>query len=219
VTLSVSTGPGTARVPDVAGLTARQATRKLGGAGFRVEPEERFSDDINAGRAIGTRPDGGTRLEQDKTVTLLISKGANLVEVPSVLELDQDEAQSEIEQAGLIANVETEDSEVPEGTVIAQDPGAGGAVPKGSQVTITVSTGAGAVVVESVIGDTQQAGRATLRAQALKVSVQKQDVTDPDDDGVIIEQAPSGGSRVPRGTTVTIVVGHLVEPDTEVPGE
>jgi eukaryotic-like serine/threonine-protein kinase len=219
VTLSVSTGPGTATVPDVAGRTARKATRKLDAAGFRVEPEERFSDDVKAGRAIGTQPDAGTRLEQAQPVTLLISKGANLVEVPSVLELDQDQAESEIEQAGLIANVETEDSEVPEGTVIAQDPGAGGGVPKGSQVTITVSTGAGAVVVESVIGDTQQAGRATLRAQGLKVSVQKQDVTDQDDDGVIIEQAPSGGSRVPRGTTVTIVVGHLVESEEVLPGE
>jgi serine/threonine-protein kinase len=219
VTLSVSTGPGTARIPEVAGRTVRQATRKLDAAGFRVEPEERFSGDVKAGRAIGTQPDAGTRLERDKPVTLLISKGANLVEVPSVLELDQDEAESEIEQAGLIANVETEDSEVAEGTVIAQDPGPGGGVPKGSQVTITVSTGAGAVVVESVIGDTQQAGRATLRAQGLKVSVQKQDVTDPEDDGVIIEQAPSGGSRVPRGTTVSIVIGHLVEPDAELPGE
>jgi eukaryotic-like serine/threonine-protein kinase len=219
VTLSVSTGPGTARVPDVAGLSARAATKKLDKAGFRVESQKRFSEEVKAGRAIGSRPEAGTKLEREQTVTLLISKGANLVEVPSVLELDQDEAESKVEQAGFLANIETEDSEVPEGTVIAQDPGAGGAVPKGSQVTITVSTGAGAVIVESVIGDSQQAGRATLRAQALKVSAQKQDVTDPDDDGVIIEQAPSGGSRVPRGTTVTIVVGHLVESDEVLPGE
>jgi beta-lactam-binding protein with PASTA domain len=219
VTLSVSTGPGTAKVPDVAGLTARAATRKLDNAGFRVDLEERFSDDVPAGRAIGTRPEAGTKLEQNQVVRLLVSKGTNLVSVPSVLGADQDEAESDIENAGLIANVETEDSEEPEGTVIAQDPGPGGAVPKGSEVTITVSTGAGSVIVTSVIGDTQQAGRATLRAQGLKVSVDKRDVTDPDDDGVIVEQAPGGGSRVPRGTTVTIVVGHVVETDTGIPGE
>ena len=96
-------------------------------------------------------------------MTLLISKGANVVEVPSVLELDQDEAESTIEDAGLIANVETEESDAPDGTVIAQDPGPGSTVEKGSEVTITVSTGAALVAVESVIGDTQQAGRATLR--------------------------------------------------------
>jgi eukaryotic-like serine/threonine-protein kinase len=210
VTLSVSSGPGVARVPRVAGLTEREATQKLDRAGFRVQTKERFSEDAAAGRAIGTVPKQGTKLEQDQVVTLLVSKGSNLVAVPSVLNLQQEDAEAEIEDAGLLANVETEASDSPEGTVIAQDPGPGGAVEVGSAVTITVSTGAEEVAVPSVIGDTQQAGRATLRAQGLKVDVTKEDVTDPDDDGVIIEQTPSGGARVPPGTTVSIVIGHLI---------
>jgi len=217
VELSVSSGPGTAKVPGVAGLPVRKAVDKVDAAGFRPETDERFSNDVPAGRAIGTDPEEGTKLERDSVVTIAVSKGSNLVEVPSVLGLDQDDAEADIEDAGLIANVETENSEEPEGTVIAQDPGPGGAVETGSEVTITVSTGADLAVVGSVIGDTQQAGRATLRAQGLKVSVEKQDVTSPDEDGVIIEQVPTGGSRVPRGTTVTIVVGKLAESDTGLP--
>ena len=77
-------------------------------------------------------------------------------------------------------------------------------------MTITVSTGPEEVAVPSVIGDTQQAGRATLRAEGIKVNVSKQNVTDPDDDGVIIDQTPSGGTSVPPGTTVSIVIGHLI---------
>jgi serine/threonine protein kinase/beta-lactam-binding protein with PASTA domain len=210
VTLSVSSGPGVARVPRVTGLTEREATQKLDRAGFRVQTKERFSEDAAAGRAIGTVPKQGTKLERDQVVTLLVSKGSNLVAVPSVLNLQQEDAEAEIEDAGLLANVETEASDSPEGTVIAQDPGPGGAVEVGSAVTITVSTGAEEVAVPSVIGDTQQAGRATLRAQRLKVDVTKEDVTDPDDDGVIIEQTPSGGTRVPLGTTVSIAIGHLI---------
>jgi eukaryotic-like serine/threonine-protein kinase len=209
VTLSVSSGPGVARIPRVAGLTERDATQKLDRAGFLVESKQRFSEDVAAGRAIGTVPKQGTKLEQDQVVTLLVSKGSNLVSVPSVLNLQQDDAEAEIEDAGLLANVETETSDAPEGTVFAQDPGPGGAVPEGTTVTITVSTGPEEVAVPSVIGDTQQAGRATLRAQGLKVDVSKENVTDPDDDGVIIEQSPSGGTRVPPGTTVSIVIGHL----------
>ncbi len=210
VTLSVSSGPGVAKIPRVVGLTVRDATEKLQRAGFSVDPKERFSEEVSAGRAIGTVPKQGTKLEQDQRVTLLVSKGTNLVGVPSVLNLQQDDAEAEIEDAGLLANVETETSDAPEGTVFAQDPGPGGAVEVGSEVTITVSTGAEEVVVPSVIGDTQQAGRATLRAEGLKVDVSKENVTDPDDDGVIIEQTPSGGTRVPPGTTVSIVIGHLV---------
>ena len=52
--------------------------------------------------------------------------------------------------------------------------------------------------------------RATLRAEDFKVDVSKENVTDPDDDGVIIDQTPSGGTSVPPGTTVSIVVGHLI---------
>jgi eukaryotic-like serine/threonine-protein kinase len=210
VTLSVSSGPGVAEIPRVAGLTERDATEKLQRAGFRVEPKQRFSEDVASGRVIGTVPKQGTKLEQDQVVTLLVSKGSNLVAVPSVLNLQQDDAEAEIENAGLLANVETETSDAPEGAVFAQDPGPGGAVEVGSEVTITVSTGPEEVAVPSVIGDTQQAGRATLRAEGLKVDVSKENVTDPGDDGVIIEQTPPGGTSVPPGTTVSIVIGHLI---------
>jgi eukaryotic-like serine/threonine-protein kinase len=216
VLLSVSSGPGTAKVPGVDGLTEREATRKLDRAGFRVDPRHRFSNDVPSGRAVGTEPARGTKLEQDQVVTLLVSRGSNLVEVPSVLGLQQDEAESQIEDVGLLPNVETEDSTEPEGTVIAQDPGPGSA-PRGSEVMITVSTGAGATVVSSVIGESKQGGRATLRAQGLKVAVEKQDVTSPDDDGIVLEQAPEGGTRVARGSTVTIVVGRLRGPVSELP--
>jgi eukaryotic-like serine/threonine-protein kinase len=226
VLLSVSSGPGTAKVPRVEGLTERAATEKLDRAGFRVEPKQRFSDAVRAGRAIGTVPKAGTRFEQDQVVTLLVSRGSNLVEVPSVLGLQQEDAQADIEAAGLLPNVETQDSTEPEGTVIAQDPGPGSA-PRGSEVTITVSTGAperaggeagpGSVVVSSVIGDSKQAARATLRAQRVKVAVEKQDVTSSDDDGIVLEQAPEGGTRVERGSTVTIVVGRFKEPPSELP--
>jgi serine/threonine-protein kinase len=210
VNLSVSSGPGTAEVPDVAGLSELDASKELDKAGLRVKTKDRFSEDVRTGRAIGTNPPAGERINQGTVVTLLISKGANLVEVPSVLGLDQDEAESQLEDAGLLPDVETEDSTEEEGTVIAQDPGSG-TVERGARVTITVSTGAGAVVVESVVGDSKDAARATLRAQGLKVSVQKRDVSSEDDDGLVLDQTPDGGERVERGTTVVLVVGKFEE--------
>ena len=215
VNLSVSSGPGTAEIPDVEGLSELDAREKLQDAGFRVDTQERFSQVVRSGRAIGTNPGAGERTKQGTVVTLFVSKGANLVEVPSVLGLDQDDAESQLEDAGLLPDVEPEDSTEPEGTVIAQDPGSG-TVKRGSTVTITVSTGAGAVVVESVIGDSKDAGRATLRAQGLKVSVQKRDVSSEDEDEIILDQSPEGGQRVERGTTVVLVVGRFEAPETGV---
>ncbi len=215
VVLSVSAGPGTAQVPEVEGMSERAATVKLQDAGFRVDPEKRFSADAAAGRVIGTDPPGGQRLKQSRVVKLFVSKGPNLVEVPSVLGLDQGGAESKLEDAGLLPNVETEDSTEEEGTVIAQDPGSG-TVKRGAKVRITVSTGADAVVVESVIGQTKQAARGTLRAQGLKVSVQKRTVSSEDDDGIVLRQSPAGGDRVDRRTTVVLVVGQFTAPQPGV---
>ena len=58
-------------------------------------------------------------------MTLIVSQGTDLAEVPDVVGLGQQIAENQIESADLIANVETEDSDQPEGTVTAQDPPAG----------------------------------------------------------------------------------------------
>ncbi|HSJ17008.1 MAG TPA: Stk1 family PASTA domain-containing Ser/Thr kinase [Solirubrobacterales bacterium] len=214
VVLSVSSGPGIAKVPRVEGLPEAEAADRLDRAGFRVDPKQRFSDELDPGVAIGTQPKQGTRLEQDSVVTLLVSKGSNLVEIPSVLGLDQDQAEAELERAGFIVNVDTEEADQAEGTVVAQDTGS---LPRGSVVGITVSIGVAQVTVESVIGDSRQAARATLRAQGLKVTVRKQDVDTEDDDGIVLEQSPSGGTRVDPGSTVSIVVGRFRPSDAGFP--
>src|SRR5918996_2887222 len=218
VTITVVIGPGVAKIPSVEGLPEREAVRKLDKAGFRVKSVARFSDEVPAGRAIGTDPSEGTELAREETVTLRVSKGPNLVDVPSVLGLDQAIAESRLRRADLVPNVETEESAAAEGTVITQDPGSG-TVPRGSEVTIVVSTGIESVAVSSVIGQSQQAARATLRAQELKVAVQKQDVPSESDDGVVIDQSPAAGTRVQAGDTVTILVGRFEEPATEFPEE
>ena len=65
----------------------------------------------------------------------------------------------ELENLGLIVNVDTTDSDEPQGTVIDQDPGAGTALPRGDPVTLVVSTGAGSVLVPDVVGQPQEAAR------------------------------------------------------------
>jgi beta-lactam-binding protein with PASTA domain/predicted Ser/Thr protein kinase len=217
VTLTVSAGLGTARVPDVAGLPERRAMTRLEDRGFVVETSEQFSDDVEAGLAIGTRPPAGEKLEAGSTVTLLVSKGSNAVEVPAVVGDQQQIAENEIERAGLLANVETQDSDEPEGVVIAQDPAAGTSLSPGSEVTIVVSTGAGSVIVPDVEGLSEDAAIDTLTSRGLDVSVREEPVTDPSDDGRVIDQAPEAGARVREGDEVTIVVGVLEEPEPEEP--
>jgi len=217
VTLSVSSGLGTATVPDVAGLPERKAVTTLEDRGLLVESEQEFSDDVEAGRAIRTEPEAKTRIEGGSTVTLFVSAGSDLVEVPSVVGLSQQIAENQIESADLLPNVETEDSDQPEGTVIAQDPGAGSQIESGSEVSIVISTGAGSVLVPDVVGLFRDGAVRVLTNRGLDVVVDEELTSDSSQDGRVLDQAPEPNQRVRQGDAVTIVVGVFDETATTVP--
>ena len=113
---------------------------------------------MRAGLAIGTEPPAGSELERGKTVTLVISSGAKLVEVPSWSAFSRTLAESALRDAGLIPDIEQRDSDEPEGQVIDQDPAAGSTVKKHTTVTVVVSTGAGSAIVPNVVGRVEGPG-------------------------------------------------------------
>jgi eukaryotic-like serine/threonine-protein kinase len=207
VTLSVSSGLGTAKVPDVTGLPERRAAKTLQDRNFLVETEERFSNQVDEGLAIGTEPKAGSKLKSGSTVTLIVSKGGNLVDVPNVVGLQQQIAENQLEAADLIPNVETQNSDQSEGTVVAQDPAGATQVESGSEVTVVVSTGAGSVIVPDVEGLFRDGAVRVLSNRGLDVVVQEETTTDPAEDGRVIDQAPAAGARLRQGDTVTIVIG------------
>jgi beta-lactam-binding protein with PASTA domain/predicted Ser/Thr protein kinase len=205
VTLSVSQGPAVVAVPDVANLSQADATKRLDKAGFRVTVEEHYSNAVPRGRAIGTDPAGGTRVSTAQPVALLISRGANKVEVPNVVGLDDRAALAALQNAGL-AGVEVQrDSTEPQGEVVGQSPGAGKLVPRNSQVTIFASSGA--VTVPDVEGQARKTAVNTLKKAGFIVAVTEQETSDPSQVGRVISEFPPAGSRGQRGDTVTIAVG------------
>jgi beta-lactam-binding protein with PASTA domain/predicted Ser/Thr protein kinase len=205
VTLNVSSGPLTVEVPDVEGLPERDATERLQDAGLEVDPERRFSDRVPTGRAIGTEPGAGTETTTGSTVTLLISRGTNRIEVPNLIGLQADEALAQLSAVGLNGAAVQRDDDAPSGEVFDQTPAAGQLVRRNSAVTIFVSTGA--IEVPGVIGLQRQQAVNTLKRAGFRVSVQQDRNAAPEEEGLVIDQFPPEGSRGQRGDTVTVVVG------------
>jgi eukaryotic-like serine/threonine-protein kinase len=217
VTISVSIGQSV-RVPPVAGLPEGEASERLRDAELFPESQRRFSDAVDAGRAIGTRPPQNEEVDCNSTVVLLVSQGQNLVEVPDVLGSSEDLAESELRRLGFIPNVEPRDADEPEGTVIEQDPRPGSTILKGSEVTIVVSTGAGSVIVPNVIGQTEESAIDTLESRGVgSVRVVEQATEDVAEEGRVLEQAPAAGTRIRGEDEVTIFVGAFIEPPPEEP--
>jgi serine/threonine-protein kinase len=204
-------------------LTLAQARRRLADADLLVATREQASRDVAAGRVISSDPPGGEEVECESQVTLVVSKGANLITLPDVLGESEQIAEAELERLGFIVDVDTKNEDELEGTVIGQDPGPGSRLLRGDRVTIIVSTGAGSVIVPGVVGQSEQSAIKTLQSRGVSVDVIRQETDESSEDGRVLEQAPSAGTRVLAGDTVTITVGEFVAsieidpPTTEAP--
>jgi beta-lactam-binding protein with PASTA domain len=218
VVLEVSGGPGTVRVPSVAGLPTKVAIHELDKQDLKATVEERASDSVDKGLAIRTVPGAGTEVNKGERVTLFISSGPQQVEVPNVTGLSRDSAEAELVGAGLDPTIREQESSEPKDQVISQSPSAGTKVDRGASVTITVSKGVPQVVVPNVVGLRAGDAAGQLRAEGLAPVQRKQDVTDSSEDGKVIDQRPAAGVEVDKGRSVVIIVGVLVKNDEVTPG-
>jgi len=207
VTIAVSAGPGEVAVPNVDGLTSKEAQQQLTSVGLDPKVEQQFSDEVKKGRVIESSPAGGTTVERGTTVTLTVSRGPETVEVPDVTGESEDNARSALEGAGLrVGKVTEEESDEEPGTVISQDPAAGGSVAKNTAVNLTVAK---AVAVPDVVDMTEEDAQAALEDAGFDVSARDQTVTDEAQDGIVLEQSPAADEERRKGSRVTIVVGRL----------
>jgi eukaryotic-like serine/threonine-protein kinase len=212
VTITVAIGLGKAPVPDVKGAELAEAKKELEDAGFKTSVTHEHSDRVKKGIVIGTQPPALTRLERSETVTIQVSSGPRVIEVPSLVGLDQGAAEGEIRQAGLVPRVHKQESDAPEGQVIDQVPDSGSSAQKGDSVTIVVSSGPGTVSVPNVVGESKDAAVADLKASGLSARVVKQTTDDPNADGLVQDEEPAAGTHLPPGEAVTIFVGKFKEP-------
>lgn len=137
VELTVSKGPKPFDVPQVVGQPQADAAAALEGAGLKVEiaPEAVFDRNVPEGAVASQSPAEGQVIRGD-TVTLTISKGPRMVDVPDTVGQQVGEAQRRLEELGF----EVEVNEILGGffgTVRAQDP-VNEPVPEGSVITLTV---------------------------------------------------------------------------------
>ncbi|VEG26476.1 Serine/threonine-protein kinase PrkC [Actinomyces howellii] len=139
VAIVVSRGRQPATVPDVTGMSLEDATTTLEAAGLALgATTEAYSDTVAQGLVISSDPQAqAVGYYKGDTVDLVVSKGPEMVTVPDVTGMSEEEATAALEAAGLVVEI----SHVLGGlfgTARSTDPAAGTSVRKGSTVTLTV---------------------------------------------------------------------------------
>jgi eukaryotic-like serine/threonine-protein kinase len=159
---------------------------------------------------VAQSPVGGKVVNQGSTVHINVSKGLQPTDVPNVVGQLYDSAAGQLQGAGFAVARRDVESSQPKDTVIDQQPKGGGSAARGSTVILYVSKGPKEATIPDVTSQDEASAQQTLEQSGFTVDVQEQDTTDPNQDGIVLEQDPVGGTKAKPGTTVTITVGRLL---------
>ncbi|GIU88769.1 MAG: serine/threonine-protein kinase PknB [Acidimicrobiia bacterium] len=200
----VSKGPAPVAVPEITDANVADAIAQLEAAGFVVAREDRHFDDIPADVVASVEPGPGTKLPPESTVKLVVSLGHAPVEIPDVQGLPADEARARLEELGftVVDGEPVFSDEIEEGRVVGTSPGIGTEAPYQSQVALVLSKGPDLVTVPDVEGATVEQASEALADAGLEV-----EVYGFRPGRIVRVQDPEPGSRVRRGSTVTLVAG------------
>lgn len=145
VTIYVSSGKDTFELKDYKGYSQSEAESALTSLGLKVRLDYSNDDSIDEGDVISTSPAAGSSVSKGDTVTIIISRGSEEIAIPYVIDKTESDARATLEASGFKVSVESIESTKTKGTVA--DVGYNGSsalgkkAPKGSTITLYISTG------------------------------------------------------------------------------
>jgi eukaryotic-like serine/threonine-protein kinase len=191
-------------VPDVVGRQSSAATVDLSNRGFKVQIHRTESGEP-VGQVVGQSPEAGTKVDKGSLVALQVSSGPGTVQVPLVVGLKESTATKALNRRGLNVDTSSQHSPtVPKGEVISSSPPDGTTVPKGSRVDLVISSGPVQVQVPDVTNQDTPSAHSELRNAGLTYTDNQVNASQPK--GTVISQTPTGGTKVDKGSTVTLTI-------------
>ena len=204
-------------VPNVIGQTQDAAQTQLQAAGLTMNAQPVANDTVTQGRVFDQDPKEGVKVAKNSSVAVKVSSGTTPVAVPNVIGQSAEDATNAIQAAQLVvAQAQQPSDTVAAGKVISTNPPAAANVPKGSTVTVVVSSGKQKVTIPKDIAGTQF-NAAAARLAGLGLIVQRQETPDGQPRDTVLNSNPTPGSQVDKGSTVTLIVSSGQAPTTIPP--
>jgi len=196
-------------IPNLVGDPYLQAEAELNDIGFdRVAISMVEKEDVAHGTVISIDPKPGHVVSAGHEITLIVSSGDPLVEVPTVLGMTEAMADLTLERAGLTAKYTTaQHNTVEEGLAIRQDPAAGEEVEEGTEVEVVISLGSGRDKhsLPALKGQTVDVAVASLESMNIKAEIVEVESYNYHT-GVVISQNFPEGHQLEEGKTVRLTV-------------
>jgi serine/threonine-protein kinase len=205
-------------MPNLDGLSEEEATTKLDQLKFTnvsPAPAKETNDCGETPSVVAQTPAANTRIAVDQPVTYTLCKAPDQVTVPkNLVGSTKDAANDALTGINLDPDFDEVDSAQPEGRVVEVEK-AGQQVEVGTKIKVKISKG-NLVEVPNVVGQSQVAAEALLRASQFEVRVR---LVDQDGEpGTVVDQDPPAKRARPKGSTVTIEVIDQQQPDPDDSG-
>ncbi len=199
-------------VPSVTGETLEDATKTLEDAGLKVGTvTQQESDSVEEGSVISQDPGANDSTAAGSSVDLVVSSGkgnSGKAYVPNLLGLTESEAEAALAEVGLTGEKSSDyNGTYSSGQVCDQSPAALTEVDAGSTVKYTISQGAKAVSVPSVIGNSEESAVSTLEGLGLNVKTTS-GYSDNVGVGEVCDQSVKAGTEVNEGSNITLTISQ-----------
>jgi serine/threonine-protein kinase len=206
VKLVISKGPERFILPAVAGLTPEAAQNLIGKLPLVIAPlAKEFSTTVPKGYVIDSNPPTGEKVKRGATVVIRVSKGIEQIALTSYVGKSSDQALNELQDAGFAVTSTYAYSETRlAGEVVSQKPAGGGTADKGAKVALVISKGTAYAYIPNLFSIDEAKAVQALKDLDLKVVVKK---IGKKAVKKVTSVSPKVGSKVKRGSTVTITVG------------
>ena len=205
--INITPGQGGIAVADVTGKTFADASAMLQGQHLLVIKQFEQSDTVPADSVIRTDPAAGTKVPANTSITVWLSSGAQLIMVPNLLGMTEQDATTALTNAKLTLGTITQSNSAtyPKGQVISSDPVANSQIAPLTVVNLIISNGM--VMVPDVrnlsIADARQ--QLTAPDVALSVSIQSKTTCSGTLGTLVLDQSIPAGA-VAQKSAITLYV-------------
>ena len=174
---------------------------------FKVTYSEQTDKD--QGIIISQTPSAELHVKKGSEVNLTVSSKEPAIEIPDVRKKSEADAITELTKAGFKTEIKEQyDDDVSEGKVIKTSPEPGTKATKDTTVILYISKGSEKVSVPNVVGQDLEDAQDKIWNANLEVGEVEYDYSDSVDAGYVISTSPGSGSKVAKGTAVSIVVSE-----------
>ncbi len=194
-------------VPDFKGMIYSEVVEDSRYSEFNFNPQYVYSDTVPLGEIISQSKVGRT-IKITEQIDVVISKGPETIKIPNVKGLNVQDAKMKLSTAGLkYKEIRSPSSTVSVDYVIMTNPLDGGDVPQGYTVDLYVSSGPDKKynTVEKYTSLTKNAAVSKIEDAGFVCEIVERNDGSPKD--VVIEQSAEPGTRLEKGSTITIYVG------------